>query len=168
MTKPNVPLFFLFILAALGVLVNPAHAALETGQKFKAWTVQCEQDAASKAEVCHIYQTAASKDGKNQLLRLGIGYPGNQGKPVVIILAPLGIALQAGIAFRVDGGEPGRIPLETCFPNGCTSAVELDDKLLAAFKNGVTAEFQYVDVVRGPVTASISLNGFSAGFAALK
>jgi invasion protein IalB len=153
--------------AALALPMNAATAA-EPGQKFKAWEVKCESGK-DDVQVCHIFQEVSEPNNKQKLLHIAIGYlPEKPDKPVAFVTVPLGVLLPAGISLQIDGGDPVRIPLEVCLPTGCRSGFALNDKLLAAMKNGVTAKFTFYDMARQEAVASVSLSGFTAGITAVK
>jgi invasion protein IalB len=153
--------------AALLLSANAA-AAAEPGQKFKAWEVKCEK-AENSAQVCHIFQEVSEPNNKQKLLHIAIGYlPEKPDKPVAFVTVPLGVLLPAGISLQIDAGDPVRIPLEVCLPTGCRSGFALNEKLLAAMKNGVTAKFTFYDMARQEAVAEVSLSGFTAGINAVK
>jgi invasion protein IalB len=150
------------------VLCTNASAAAETGQKFKAWEVKCEKSEQGE-QVCHIFQEVSEPNNKQKLLHVAVGYlPEKPGKPVAFVTVPLGVLLPAGISLQIDAGDPVRIPLEVCLPTGCRSGFALNDKLLASFKNGVTAKFTFYDMARQEAVANVSLSGFTAGIQAVQ
>ncbi|MEM6602989.1 MAG: invasion associated locus B family protein [Pseudomonadota bacterium] len=84
-------------------------------------------------------------------------------RKVMIIRTPLGMMLPYGVRISVDGQEKGSAKFTTCLPTvlGCHAVVEVTSDLLAAFKKGSEAVFQYADVNRQAAPVKIKLDGFT-------
>lgn len=92
---------------------------------------------------------------------------GNVKKPVLRVIAPLGILLPRGLGLKVDEEVIGATGFVRCLPNGCVAEVELDDKLLDKLKKAKEAMFVIFlppDEGRG---LPLQLNGFGEGFGLL-
>ena len=92
---------------------------------------------------------------------------GGAKKPVLRVIAPLGILLPRGLGLKVDDAVIGATGFVRCLPNGCVAEVELDDALLDKLRKGKEAMFVIFlppDEGRG---LPLQLEGFEKGFGAL-
>jgi invasion protein IalB len=92
---------------------------------------------------------------------------GNVKKPVLRVIAPLGILLPRGLGLKVDEEVIGATGFVRCLPNGCVAEVELDDKLIDKLKKGKEAMFVIFlppDEGRG---LPLQLKGFEEGYGLL-
>ncbi|XKH38044.1 invasion associated locus B family protein [Azospirillum doebereinerae] len=53
-----------------------------------------------------------------------------EGKPRVIMTAPLGVLLAPGWAMSIDTGKPVTLPFESCQTGGCRMVADLDQSSL--------------------------------------
>ena len=180
-------------LSALLVLSFPALAEPEAGKKYEDWTVQCETipvpqeklavkvegsedsgdekadaPATKETTLCQIVQTLTEESSDQPVMQMAVGYlPGNE-SPVGALLLPLGIWLPPGVELRVDEGNTGRIPVDTCDPAGCRAGVELDAEFLASMKKGNELNVTFGGRNRQGITVPISLKGFTAALDSLQ
>jgi invasion protein IalB len=176
---------FLAAAAALGV----GHAAAQgvVRGNFNDWELRCEQQQ-GRDEQCILYQNVADeKDASINIVAvvLRIAEPGAGGapgarKPVLRVIAPLGVLLPRGLGLRIESatekgqdGKPlvkdiGSTGFVKCVPSGCVAEVEIDDKLHAELKNGSTATFIIFDKPNEGRGLPLALNGYERGLQALK
>ena len=145
-------------------LIWPFHGALAQGLvrgNYSDWELRCEQQP-QKDEQCILYQNVADEKDSNinvvvVILRVaeGAGADGKPAskKPVLRVIAPLGVLLPRGLGLRIESatekdaqGKPtvkdiGSTGFVKCVPSGCVAEVEIDDKLHNELKNGQTATF---------------------------
>ena len=163
------PLLKLILLTAL-LFSLPIAQALERGQRFKDWLVDCEEQPGNTPEICFITQTVVVKENDQPVLHVRIGYvPDEQGKrrPAALMVLPLGVYLPSGVGFKIDAGKMARIQYERCIPTGCVAPFPLDDKIIAEFKKGNKMEVRFHDGFN-TIPVPVSLQGFTAGFNALQ
>jgi invasion protein IalB len=172
----------MMIAAALVLAADPASAQGTLKQKYGDWQHRCDKPNATGAEQCILIQnvldqsdinlaivvlrvedTAATaearkKDANAKAVR----------RPVLRVIAPLGILLPRGLGLKIDEREIGSTGFVRCLESGCVAEVDMDNTLLDAFRKGKTAVFAVFltpDEGRGlPVT----LPGFEQGFAQLQ
>jgi len=92
---------------------------------------------------------------------------GGAKKPVLRVIAPLGILLPRGLGLKVDDAVIGATGFVRCLPNGCVAEVELDEGLLEKLRKGKEAMFVIFlppDEGRG---LPLQLDGFEKGYGAL-
>ncbi len=147
---------------------NTAEANPGESRVFRDWQLECEQPQADGPRVCQISQRFVNQDDNRTLLHIAVGYSVREDRPAAIFTLPLGISLPPGLLVRVDQGESRRLPIEHCLPTGCRAYLALEESLLAEFKAGLAAQVTVHDLNRKPVPIPVSLNGFTAGFNALK
>ncbi|WP_238178737.1 invasion associated locus B family protein, partial [Methylobacterium dankookense] len=86
------------------------------------WTKVCGKDQGSGTDICYTTRDFVSDQGQ-PVLAVAVYEMKNAAQKqevrVVRYLLPLGLLLQPGIRFNVDGqqGTPGKFAV--CFPNGC-------------------------------------------------
>ncbi|MBF0095851.1 MAG: invasion associated locus B family protein [Magnetococcales bacterium] len=110
---------------------NPLHRKV-----FEKWITECEVAPDGKAEKCFASQTQVSKDHQQLILKFSVGRFGNKDEWAAVAILPLGISIPAGVAFKVDDGEPITMQLQQCTGNGCLASVLLDKSLLTSIKKG--------------------------------
>ena len=162
------PIIWLLLAFVSLVLNGEVMAAAKDGQTFKAWQVRCQKPAEAEQENCHIFQNLVLREGGGRVLHIAVGYFGKKRGPVAILTLPLGVSLVPGVVLGVDQTEPVVFPFRRCDSKGCRARLVLDDKLLAAFKAGNRAQVTFHDGARREITVPVSLQGFTAGFSALR
>ena len=84
---------------------------------------------------------------------------------VVRYLLPLGLLLQPGIRFTVDGQQGTAGNFAVCFPNGCfAEAGGVDAGVVAAMKKGTTLNVSVQNQTQREVTFAVPLAGFGKAF----
>jgi invasion protein IalB len=137
---------------------------LETRQ-FQDWMVRCGKPQADAPEACEMVQQP--KDDKGQtVLFVAIGKVADTGKPGMLIILPLGIALPPGVVLKVDGGQEVPAKVARCERHGCEVELLLEPKVLALLKAGQKANvlFQIRDQNGDPKVVGVpfSLLGFTS------
>ncbi len=158
----------LLMVVASAMLWAQASLAVETGDKFKDWTVHCEKPDDATPEQCVIFQTLVNNDTQKPVLQLTVGYLGPEKEPVALFQVPLGVALRPGVDVKVDSKDLVRIPFERCDPGGCMAGLALSSQLISALKGGSKGQVIVHDASGRQVPLEVSLSGFTAGFDALR
>ncbi|WP_119389958.1 invasion associated locus B family protein [Taklimakanibacter lacteus] len=138
------------------------------------WKIQCGQepkpgaDGQTEKQCVMVLTSRSEKNAKVSLTTLFARAKQN-GKDVTMmrILAPIGVYLPTGVAMEVDGGAIGRVPFMRCAPQVCVAFGETGDQTLDKFRKGTAANFIIYEAPGIGMPIKISLNGFSAAFAAL-
>ena len=170
-------------LVALLMLGGPASAQGTVKGVFGDWELRCDQapqpqvpgvaQPATPREQCILYQNIADEKDDALSLRISISKvsdpktPG-QRRPVLLVVARLGVLLPRGLALRIDQTEIGSTGFVRCIPEGCVAQVDMDDALIEKFRKGQTATFIIAltpDEQRG---LPLALEGFDKGYAALQ
>ena len=157
---------------ALSFAVATSHvlAAPKDGEKFKDWSARCVTPKGSEKEQCYIFQNLVQKKDEKfiQILNVLVGYITPNGKPGLYATAPLGVSLPHGVQLRIDDGEAVRFGYSRCDNGGCLGALALTDELIIQMKSGKQAFFTIHSGSQKPVSIAVSLQGFTAGFTALR
>jgi invasion protein IalB len=173
--------------AALGGLCFAAAAQGVVRGNFNDWELRCEQQQ-GREEQCILYQNVADeKDSSINIVAVVLriaeqsaGAGQATRKPVLRVIAPLGVLLPRGLGLRVESatekgadGKPvvrdiGSTGFVKCVPSGCVAEVEIDDKLHNELKNGSTATFIIFDKPNEGRGLPLVLNGYERGLQALK
>jgi invasion protein IalB len=176
--------------AALGIgLISQAAVAQGVVRgNFNDWELRCEQQQ-GREEQCILYQNVADdKDSTINIVAVVLRIadqqpaPGTtaQRKPVLRVIAPLGVLLPRGLGLRIESasekgadGKPvvrdiGSTGFVKCVPSGCVAEVEIDDKLHNELKNGSTATFIIFDKPNEGRGLPLALAGYERGMQALK
>lgn len=152
------------------VVAPPTVPAAQDGEKFKDWSARCETPAGAERERCFIFQRLVTKKDDEYLpvLHVLVGYLTADGRPGLFATVPLGVSLPHGLELSVDGGDPIRFGYSHCSSQGCLAALALSEELIASMKAGDEALITFHSGARQPVSISVSLQGFTAGFNALR
>jgi invasion protein IalB len=168
------------LLACLAAGEAAAQGALKS--KHGDWQLRCDQvperPDAKAHEQCILMQSLVDDntvvDGQKVEINLVVVVlkasdpkAGNVKKPVLRVIAPLGILLPRGLGLKVDEEVIGATGFVRCLPNGCVAEVELDDKLIDKLKKGKEAMFVIFlppDEGRG---LPLQLKGFEEGYGLL-
>lgn len=159
-------------LAAAAVLA--VGAALPAGAQgtVKAshgdWQIRCDTPPGAQGEQCALIQNVTAEDRENVGLSVIVLKTADKEAKILRVLAPLGVLLPFGLGLKVDGADIGRAGFVRCLPNGCIAEVILQDELLEKMRTGKLATFIIFQTPEEGIGIPISLNGFPAGYDALK
>ncbi len=158
------------LVLSFAVATSHVLAAPKDGEKFKDWSARCEKPKGSENEQCYIFQNLVTKKDEKfiQVLHVLVGYITTDGKPGLYATAPLGVSLPHGVQLRIDDGEAVRFGYRHCNNNGCLGALALTDELVKQMKSGKQAFITIHSGAQKPVSITVSLQGFTAGFTALR
>ncbi len=158
------------LVLSFAVATSYVSAAPKDGQKFKDWSARCEIPKGSEKEQCYIFQNLVTKKDEKfiQVLNVLVGYITTDGNPGLFATAPLGVSLPHGVQLRIDDGEAIRFGYRHCNSNGCLGALALTDELIEEMKSGKQAIITIHSGAQKPVSSAVSLQGFTAGFTALR
>ena len=151
---------------------------------FGEWEMRCDEaaqatlgavptkDAPSKQQ-CILYQNIADeRDDKLNLvvvvLKTSDPRSPTARRPVLRVIAPLGILLPRGLALRIDQTEIGSTGFVRCLNNGCVAEVDMDDTLIERFNKGQNATLYVAFTPQEQRGLVLSLTGFDKGYAALE
>lgn len=164
----------LSLLLLAPVAISPALAQSQQVQgtvreTHGAWDVVCDEGRG----ICAMRQVGKNAEGSDVLvvtvrpLTDVTAENGEQVPAVINIVAPLGVALRAGVRVTVDGGQERAAPFDLCLQNGCVVQSPMGNDFLADMKRGSTAAMKIVAPRQGDVVVNISLQGFTRAFNAL-
>ena len=132
------------------------------------WTKVCGKDQGSGTDICYTTRDFVSDQGQ-PVLAVAVYEMKNAAQKqevrVVRYLLPLGLLLQPGIRFNVDGQQatPGKFAV--CFPNGCfAEAGGVDGAVIAAMKKGTTLNVSVQNQTQREVTFAVPMAGFGKAF----
>jgi len=145
-------------------------------QVFGDWVQRCTPEPppgaspppAGKQNVCFLVQQVMDQNTQRPLLKVTIGYFGEERQPGAVIAMPLGVPLAHGLHISVDGSELGTIPFQVCRRDGCQAYFKLEDTSVAAFKAGTQAQARVESTQGEGFNLPISLKGFTAGYGSLQ
>lgn len=157
-------------LGLASVFVAAGASAQESpGTVYKDWTVHCNEQAAQQvAGGCLMTQFAIDKETSRPVMQIQVAYAPDAKDPVAVIILPLGVLLQPGVAVQVDRNQAIKLPFGWCLTDGCRVRLPLDQAMLKQFQagNGGVIGFR---VIGGQDRAlPFSLSGFTAALASLK
>ncbi len=145
---------------------------------FNDWQLRCDTPAGATAEQCILYQNVAddqrpdvnvvvvvirvtdpaAKDAQGQPVR----------KPVLRVIAPLGVLLPRGLGLKIDDRDIGSTGFVRCLPNGCVAEVELDQQLINDLSKGKIATFIVFQSENEGRGLPLNLAGFEEGLSKLQ
>ena len=155
------------------LLAMPAFAEAPKGkEKDKAppqeitergWTLRCPDVKKGEKKYCEIFQRLDMKDAADaRVAEFAIGFPEDEKKNVArgVIVLPLGILLESGVAMKIDDNEPFVFKTRYCTNAGCFSYVSLSKDLLTSLRKGKTVTFQFKSFAGQDVNLIMNLVGF--------
>jgi len=135
------------------------------------WEIRCIRAEEGQPEPCQLYQLLLDENG-GAVAEFNVFDLPDEGEVVAgaTIVTPIDTLLPPGLRMRVDDGNWAEFPFAFCQPIGCFARLGLTNDNIDAFRGGVDA---FVALVPLPapdqvVQLEASLNGFTAGFAALE
>ena len=154
---------FLLVLAAAA---QPAAAQVVQGEKSGDWTKGCfkaSEGRPNAAEQCFIFQRLFPKGSDRAAATVAVGRPGPDKPMLASLTVPLGVDLPAGITVWVEGDEKAvrRPPLLFCVRAGCEANMRMDEVMMTAFRQRLTAMLSFTMVNGRQVGLPISLRGFT-------
>lgn len=158
---------------SMGVEVADENAVGTTYVKdeFGDWDLQCFRVEEGQAEPCQLYQLMKDAEGNGVAEINFISLPeGQQAAAGATIVTPLETLLTQQLTMAIDGGATKRYPFTWCSAAGCFSRIGFSNGDIAAFKRGANAKVTVVPVAAPDqkVTVTLSLTGFTDGYAALE
>ncbi len=129
-----------------------------TAQKVSPgdWVSDCTED------YCVFRKTLSFPGADNAFAHFEILINVDDGSASLVLTAPLGIALQAGV--RVDVEEQSwTAPLKVCYSDGCRATIEITNEDLALLLSKPAMDIRYIAFGQeNPVLATLPLNGLIA------
>ena len=163
----------------LATLVLPGPAAAQEAAQPAAETVKATHGAwdvvcsTAKPDQCVMRQFGKNAEGNNVIdlrIRKLEGVTANDGTSVpamIVIVAPLGVLLPAGVAIKIDAKEPRGAQFDVCLPSGCAMQQPVNDALLAELKAGNTVTVLLIAAPKREIKVDVSLKGFTKAYKAL-
>lgn len=141
--------------------------AQASGQRIGDWTLFCpEAKDKTKPVTCTLEQLLVDAGTKKVAFHLAIGY-GPRGNLILILRAPLGIALVRGLEVTFGGQAVQRVPFSTCKPNGCQAVLILSPALQQEMRKAERALITVYGPAGKPFQATASLKSFGEAVDAL-
>jgi len=147
-------------LAAL-IFAAPARAQ----ENVAAWRVECTGDG--KMLDCRAVQQLFQRipnQGDRLLIAVLVRRPADAKLAQMAVQLPLGLNLTEAIVIKVDNGLSESQPIQTCTNIGCFVSMTINDKFLAAMRNGKELKITMQDAARKPIELSLPLLGFGLAY----
>ncbi|MBX9932143.1 MAG: invasion associated locus B family protein [Methylobacterium sp.] len=147
---------------------GPQTISVKSEPSQTEWTKVCGKDQGSGTDVCYTTRDFVSDQGQPVLAVAVYDMKNTAQKQevrVVRFLMPLGLLLQPGIRFTIDGQQatPGKFAV--CFPNGCfAEAGGVSNDLVNAMKKGTLLNVSVQNQTQREVTFAVPLAGFGKAF----
>ena len=133
------------------------------------WAVECLRRE-TPPEPCEMTQRLTDINGNPVAdVRLFTTPAGGPAAAGASIMTPLMTLLTENLRMQIDNGPVKTYPFAWCEPQGCVARMGFTPEDLALMKSGTTAKIVIVPVAAQDQTVALtlSLKGFTAGFAAL-
>jgi invasion protein IalB len=127
-----------------------------------AWASQCVADARNGDPDCSVFHRVVAQTGQlvgSMTVRIAPG-----GEPVLVISAPLGLYLPAGISYSIDGAAPRVLEIQTCDQSGCFARQPVSSEILNEMFRGQKIDITFSNMERQAITLSFPLGGFSGAY----
>ncbi|MCZ8182321.1 MAG: invasion associated locus B family protein [Beijerinckiaceae bacterium] len=163
-------------------LVVPAAAQGTLKQKFGDWQHRCDRPNPAGPEQCILIQNVLDQSDLNLavvILRVEDSAATAEARrrdpaapairrPVLRVIAPLGILLPRGLGLKIDERDIGSTGFVRCLESGCVAEVDMDNALIDGFKKGKVALFAVFLTPEEGRGLPVTLSGFEQGFAQLQ
>lgn len=156
---------------ALAQSSSPAPSASKTPTEppkiFDDWALRCSTTE-NKTRACALNQLIIEKESKRQMLRLTVVHSKDNKTDGLVVVAPLGVALQKGLSFASSSSPATTLLYRFCLREGCYVEFPVSASLLADMKKGGQGEVSFTPAgAQKPMTLKISFKGFEDGYEAL-
>ncbi|MCZ8375967.1 MAG: invasion associated locus B family protein [Beijerinckiaceae bacterium] len=162
--------------------VSPAVAQGTLKQKFGDWQHRCDRPNPAGPEQCILIQNVLDQSDLNLavvILRVEDSAATAEARrrdpaapairrPVLRVIAPLGILLPRGLGLKIDERDIGSTGFVRCLESGCVAEVDMDNALIDGFKKGKVALFAVFLTPEEGRGLPVTLSGFEQGFAQLQ
>ena len=168
----------LLMLLGLNAPVSAATPAPEAPQNttqsarvgVSGWRLECDPTNTT-ALACHVLNSIVQQNG-GMVISFTFS-PGADGKTLLTMEVPLGVAVRTPIGVSVTGGPSQNFTFLFCSQQGCYATGAIDNDLLTAMKAGkgeLRVNYSILDNNLGEhgITASLALTGFADVYARLK
>ncbi|MCA0401699.1 MAG: invasion associated locus B family protein [Proteobacteria bacterium] len=170
-------------LVLLGSLFGaPATAQGTLRGSYGDWQHRCDASPSGGGEQCILIQNVLDQSDLNLavvILRVEDQQASAEARkkdpaaqpvrrPVLRVIAPLGILLPRRLGLKIDDKEVGTTEFVRCLESGCVAEVDMDAGLIEAFRRGKTALFAVFLTPEEGRGLPVTLAGFDQGFALLQ
>jgi len=128
------------------------------------WTVHCNAASRTAQPDCRMEQRAVVIESGQLLMQVTIRVPADTRQPVMMLQAPFGPFLPAGIILDVDEADPLKLDFQTCDLQGCYAGGQVSEELLAAMFRGQHLNVAIQSLNKQPIKVPMSLIGFTAAY----
>lgn len=173
-----------WLLAGAFMAILPAVAAAQGQLKgsYGDWQYRCDKVAQSGAEQCILIQNVLDQQDLNLAVvvlrvedtaataeaRKKDANAKGVRRPVLRVIAPLGVLLPRGLGLKVDDREIGSTDFVRCLESGCVAEVDMDQSLIDMLSKGKVALFAVFLTPQEGRGLPVTLNGFAEGFSKLQ
>ncbi len=162
--------------------IGGAQAQGQLRGAYGDWQYRCDRVAQSGAEQCILIQNVLDQQDLNlavvilrvedqvataEARKTNANAPAVR-RPVLRVIAPLGILLPRGLGLKVDEREVGSTDFVRCLESGCVAEVDMDQNLIDLFSKGKVALFAVFLTPQEGRGLPVTLGGFADGFAKLQ
>ncbi|CAN1489849.1 COG5342 Invasion protein B, involved in pathogenesis [Rhabdaerophilaceae bacterium] len=149
---------------------------------FGDWQHRCDRVAQSGNEQCILIQNVLDQSDLNLavvVLRVEDTFATAEARktnanaaavrrPVLRVIAPLGVLLPRGLGLKVDEREIGSTDFVRCLESGCVAEVDMDQTLIDLLSKGKVALFAVFLTPQEGRGLPVTLPGFAEGFSKLQ
>ena len=145
---------------------KPTGAPAPVTRTQSKWVVNCSNSQAGLD--CRAVQSVFLKRTRKPFLSLTVRVPPDR-KPIMLIQAPLGIYVPAGVILQFGKGLAKSVPLQSCNLEGCLAEYAIAESEIAAMLKGqdltISAQTPKKELA---FTLKVTTNGFEAAYAKIK
>lgn len=172
----------LLAIAAWAIAATGASAQGQLRGAYGDWQYRCDRVAQSGNEQCILIQNVLDQQDLNlavvilrvedqvataEARKTNANAPAIR-RPVLRVIAPLGILLPRGLGLKVDDREIGSTDFVRCLESGCVAEVDMDQTLIDLFSKGKVALFAVFLTPQEGRGLPVTLSGFADGFSKLQ
>lgn len=155
---------FLAIATLVAMPFSSVYAQGVVKSQHGAWSISCDTPPGASFEQCGMLQNVEAEDREEMGLSVAVIRTADRKSELLRVLAPLGVLLPNGLGLYIDDKDIGNAFFTRCFNDGCYAEVELNEKLLSAFKAGKSAIFIVFQTPEEGIGLPVDLTGFSEAY----
>lgn len=128
------------------------------------WTKVCGKDQAANKEICYTTRDFGQGADQPPVLAVAIYDVKGEDERIVRLLLPIGLMLQPGFRYVVEGQPAQSGAFAICFPNGCFAETKIKGPQVAALKKTPSMNVQVRNQVNQEMTFVIPMKDFAKAF----
>jgi invasion protein IalB len=145
---------------------QPTQPAPGQARAAPVWRLNCSDSQAGLD--CRAAQTIVVKQTGQPFLTVVVRVPPDTKKPVMLIRAPLGTYLPAGLSLQFGQEAAKTVPFRNCNRSGCVAAYAMSEAEIGSMVSGTNLAMSLQNRQRTPIAVTVPAADFPEAYARMK